>query len=229
MKNKTLIFGGVMAFFLMITIGCAAQNVTPCGKYGDFNGNGFIDVSDYINCFNQWNKGYKLVCDVDADGVTTKQDAIIINNYYWGTNNVTTFPVCTSRCSDSDSGLNFYSKGTMVSSALGSKVDTCTTNKSLTEYYCSNKIGYSTTYKCTYGCVNGACLRTSPCGTYGDYNNDYLVTSADVTGCFNQVGRAYLQNCDVNGNRRLDFADVVSINNYVSGSINTFTVCNISR
>lgn len=69
-------------------------------------------------------------------------------------------------CSDSDNGNNIYTQGRCLS-LRNSGTDTCNSDGTLTEYYCSKSKGnpqcLSTTVNCPtgYACQNGACVQTS--------------------------------------------------------------------
>ena len=85
-------------------------------------------------------------------------------------------------CSDSDAGLDYYTKGTVsvctftdTGGSCGGLLDVCN-GVILTEGYCENNESKSIKYNCPYGCVDGACLRT-PNKTCSDSDKgiDYFI------------------------------------------------------
>ncbi len=68
-----------------------------------------------------------------------------------------------NECRDSDGGLDYYKKGTVIissgscGSCENSYTDYCTSSVVLKEYYCSGNSMSSTSYTCSYGCEAGAC------------------------------------------------------------------------
>jgi hypothetical protein len=77
-------------------------------------------------------------------------------------------------CSDSDR-RDYTEKGKTYSNQ-GTKTDTCTDKKTLTEYYCSGNRVYSEKILCDYSCSDGACT-TSTSSDYcsdSDGGKDYL-------------------------------------------------------
>jgi len=89
---------------------------------------------------------------------------------------VTTQPanVSTKSCTDSDGGLNYYVKGTVVLSYPDRQEvyeDVCTHDLDrgiwyLHEEYCNNGIEDTDTHVCPNGCSNGACIQAEETQTY---------------------------------------------------------------
>jgi len=63
----------------------------------------------------------------------------------------------TPSCTETDGGVNYYLKGTVT---YGSTVntDSCSASGYLFEQYCLNGRPVQTTYWCSKGCANGACI-----------------------------------------------------------------------
>ncbi len=67
-------------------------------------------------------------------------------------------------CSDTDNGLEYYTKGTVFYEG-GNKTDTCLssrmmplpTGEGMWEYYCKNGKMTWVYYRCPYFCTDGAC------------------------------------------------------------------------
>jgi hypothetical protein len=78
----------------------------------------------------------------------------------------------SASCSETDNGRDYKQQGTIYSDNLGTKTDNCKDAYYMTEYYCSGNKGYSTTIKCTDGCLNGACKAASCSET--DNGRDYM-------------------------------------------------------
>ncbi len=81
-------------------------------------------------------------------------------------------------CTDSDGGLDYFTKGTVTictftdtSGGCGAIVDRCDGNV-LTENYCDGTDGKSVKYTCPYGCEDGACVKESKC-TDSDGGRNY--------------------------------------------------------
>jgi len=86
----------------------------------------------------------------------------------------------TTTCIDSDSGIDYYVKGTTTEiGAYGSSsvTDTCTNYDYVNEHYCNGtKINRELLeYLCEYGCSDGACLRSPPVCYDSDPQNDLYV------------------------------------------------------
>jgi eight-cysteine-cluster-containing protein len=68
-------------------------------------------------------------------------------------------PVVSVTCTDTDGGLIYYKKGTVLYSG-GSYSDLCSSSTTLAEYSCSVSGTPSTSYyTCPYGCSSGACIQ----------------------------------------------------------------------
>ncbi|MDD3292745.1 MAG: hypothetical protein PHI45_01630 [Candidatus Pacebacteria bacterium] len=65
-----------------------------------------------------------------------------------------------------------------------------------------------------------------PCGEYGDIDKDGVITYRDVILAFSGLENTTLNIIDVNFSHSADFNDIVMINNYLTGKISTFDVCN---
>ena len=91
-------------------------------------------------------------------------------------------------CVDSDSGLNYYLKGQASIPVDGpghnpqSLDDECQGN-TLTEAYCSNGGITSTSYVCSNGCLNGACVQLT--------TQPSITVTSPAAGANLQVGQAY--------------------------------------
>ena len=67
----------------------------------------------------------------------------------------------SSRCTDSDGGLNYFVKGSIVGSiGTGSYEDSCINSSSLVERHClgEDPNNFTVVYTCANGCSNGACI-----------------------------------------------------------------------
>jgi hypothetical protein len=124
-----------------------------------------------------------------------------------------------SSCVDSDLGSDFFVKGTTtVTASSGRKTaytDNCLSTSSIMEYYCKGISGMSTSTKCEFGCVNGACLKaaaptTTPTSTPmactdGDNGRNYYqkatTTGPDAYGGSLSKIASYGDRCD--GSSRL--------------------------
>jgi hypothetical protein len=69
---------------------------------------------------------------------------------------------CSSKqCSDSDGGLNYYTKG-IITLNNGTFNDTCTGSNMLKEFQCFPNNSFSpVNYNCPDGCLNGACVNAT--------------------------------------------------------------------
>ncbi len=71
---------------------------------------------------------------------------------------------CKYICTDSDGGINYFKRGTMmesVGSSSNSATDNCISERILSEYYCPTpgvNDANSLTYTCQVACENGACI-----------------------------------------------------------------------
>jgi cysteine-rich repeat protein len=92
------------------------------------------------------------------------------------------------RCVDSDPANDHYVRGE-VAVEKDNKTDTCSQdNKKVTQYYCksSKKIGKTKSFRCLYGCQDGACIPLAEiCGNgildIGEECDDGNLVSGD--GC----------------------------------------------
>lgn len=80
--------------------GGGGAKLSPCGSYGDVNGDGFVSSADsaainkhVVGSSELSNSQFKLA-DVNADGSVSVKDSIYIERYLAGM--ITTFPVCQS-------------------------------------------------------------------------------------------------------------------------------------
>lgn len=115
--------------------------------------NGYYDVVIKSSALASTSSGYKLRIDgyngSSAGSQLVSRDES--DNYF----NVS-YP---QTCSDSDSGINYYTKGTTID-RNESKTDFCSGTQLLTEYYCASSNNISVIeapYLCANGCTNGAC------------------------------------------------------------------------
>lgn len=132
------------------------------------------------------------------------------------------------RCSDSDGGVNYYSRGKITYFFDAPKdefygwhisVDSCNADGTLTEYSCDfykpNSLSPSIKYNCPNGCSNGVCLSAE------QESNETGNESTPTSGGGSSGGGVQLS-CDilgdVNGDRGLDISDVTAIIDYVSGA-----------
>ncbi len=100
-------------------------------------------------------------------------------------------------CIDSDTGRNYYVKGT-VRSGLGKKViDRCNSAHELIEYFCRNDPSFDAeTHRCVHGCKDGACLRletvTKP-DPEPEPEAKEICTDSDVTDKFPDGKNIYMK------------------------------------
>jgi len=86
-------------------------------------------------------------------------------------------------CIDSDSGIDYYTRGKITHSGITLR-DSCATDFDLNEFYCNSEGGSnSEKYRCQYGCKDGACVQeeTLTCKDTDEGKNYYkkgLVTWA---------------------------------------------------
>ena len=79
-------------------------------------------------------------------------------------------------CTETDNGNDIYKKGTSTAIIKGitySYDDNCTSSTLLREYYCQNGIAYTWPQMCTYGCSNGACMKSVPGYECNDTDTGY--------------------------------------------------------
>ncbi len=141
-----------------------------------------------------------------------------------------------STCTDSDGGLNYYLNGT-VTLLNNSAVDSCSSNLSLVEFYCSSNSTYGAqTYYCPSGvCSNGACVGNSTNVTSVGVNNTYSGSNITIIGSNNTVISnntvVYSNNSYTMGSNItiIGYNDtVIGYNVSVYGSNNTMIGSNIS-
>jgi len=108
-------------------------------------------------------------------------------------------PPKPNSCSDSDSGIDYYDKGTVsgyYKNQYYSKTDSCN-DQTLTEFYCQGSKAYSQTYTCSYGCVNGACVKQP--NTCSDTDNGNIYQKGTVSGIFQGQSYSYSDYCSQSG------------------------------
>jgi len=134
-------------------------------------------------------------------------------------------------CSDTDGGKNYYEKGEVTVQGLGYQttfIDSCQ-DSTLNEGYCENNDIQAIKYKCPHLCKDGRCVAPLVCNSYGDMDNDGYITKEDVDILFELVDKAVSEEQkkkgDVNGNGEIDFDDIVKLNSYLEGEIDTLPVC----
>jgi len=134
-------------------------------------------------------------------------------------------------CSDTDGGKNYYEKGEATVQGLGYQttfIDSCQ-DSTLNEGYCENNDIQAIKYKCPHLCKDGRCVAPLVCNSYGDMDNDGYITKEDVDILFELVDKAVSEEQkkkgDVNGNGEIDFDDIVKLNLYLEGEIDTLPVC----
>jgi len=145
--------------------------LSPCGSYGDVDGNGYVEANDADYLFQHIGEmaaAEVARADVNSNGADDFNDAQLISQYVQG--NITTFPACSApspspsptpsqayTCNDSDGGLNYFLAGTVsytAPSVATSVPDSCSGN-TLYEYYCDDSYLSVTTVHCI--CSSGAC------------------------------------------------------------------------
>jgi len=182
-------------------------------KYLDVDGNGESDaLSDgiLIHRYMAGIIGNDLIKDVISEGATrtTAEEIIKFLN---------SIPTQTYSCSDSDGGLNYYTKGAIgmpcaTGATCGITSDYCQSEIILIEHFCSGDTIANEQYECPNGCDNGACKIISipnpeppcpagcvcdgdviscpvkPCVECVDINGDGAVTPTDVISVINRLG-----------------------------------------
>lgn len=91
-------------------------------------------------------------------------------------------------CSDFDNGRKFYEKGTTTNNNL-TKTDYCN-ESNIIEYYCNanTKEIEESSYHCSVGCVDGACISPKVCGNnVCEDNEDCSSCSTDCGICVNET------------------------------------------
>jgi len=77
--------------------------------------------------------------------------------------------------------------------------------------------------------------RISPCDFYGDVNFDGVVTQADTDLITEYIAglatfnNEQIERADVNSDQNVNVLDTTAISNYISCSVNTFTVCSMEN
>lgn len=88
-------------------------------------------------------------------------------------------------CSDSDGGVNYLQKGTVVLTHVANYTDYCDSPYVLREYSCTSDgtsmVGNSVS--CPNGCSNGACSGTAPTTTVACTTDDYQCSGTKVQKC----------------------------------------------
>ena len=89
----------------------------------------------------------------------------------------------------------------------------------------AGKAGIKVSY--TGECILTDVSKPIPCGNYGDIDGDGMITGKDIAKAYGIMNddSVDLSRFDVNGNGYADFDDIVKINQYLKGEINTFSVC----
>jgi hypothetical protein len=90
--------------------------------------------------------------------------------------------ICAQTCTDSDGGLNYYTRGNVLVTQNGIPVsgknatDYCTgVGNELMEFICQNNDGLGVTYTCPNGCNDGACIQQNQTCTDSDGGINYYV------------------------------------------------------
>lgn len=76
-----------------------------------------------------------------------------------------------------------------------------------------------------YGGMNCGNSKPSPCAPWGDINSDGVIDSSDSWVYDRATDKSGLANADVDNSGIADNSDIKMINNYLNGSIGTFTRC----
>lgn len=199
---------------------------------GDVNNDGVITISDVSFLVTYLYKNGTApnplaVGDVNADGSVNQLDVDYLTNYLFkgGPAPVPMGENSTSQCTDSDGGLDYYVKGSIMDGLL-TKEDTCTVGSEIAdimEYYCSESgeiLSYP--YKCPNGCENGICVKEAPINNLkrGDLNGDGNVDIADLTYLVsylykNGTAPNPLEVADVNGDGSVNEGDIAYLTSYL--------------
>ena len=145
----------------------------------------FVDCSIILNSVDIKNKRVEVNLEViytfageylshtTTGEMIVKPDVIVqidINQTGNGTGNGTVPPPgnqtnqTSPKCTDSDGGKNYYTKGTTWDVWSGiDKIDYCD-NNIVVEYYCLDDWRKLEIFSCIYGCKDGACLATNQTG-----------------------------------------------------------------
>ncbi|HOS88135.1 MAG TPA: hypothetical protein PLG37_01500, partial [Candidatus Pacearchaeota archaeon] len=116
-------------------------------------------------------------------------------------------------------GQSFYVPPTTNLCNAGN-ASSVTTNSTQFTWTCSGINGGSTA-----SCSSNQLTRSRPCLKYGDINQSGAINYYDLILAFEQLENLALDLIDVNGSGSGDFNDIVDIQNYVNGTISTFSVC----
>lgn len=88
----------------------------------------------------------------------------------------------TAQCTDSDNGLDYFKKGTVVFDLFRSgntdfqKTDECSTTATgqLVEYECVDDVWHGVNYQCPNGCKDGACIKEAVTNNYALPDNTII-------------------------------------------------------
>ncbi|HPC30640.1 MAG TPA: hypothetical protein PK862_01695, partial [Candidatus Pacearchaeota archaeon] len=190
-------------------VGCMANKKID-GSCGTANGSTFSSVPT------------TNLCSVGtASGVTTNS-----TTYTWtcagssgGTNaNCSANRTVNGSCGSSN-GQSFYIPPTTNLCNAGN-ASSVTTNSTQFTWTCSGINGGS-----TVSCSSNQLTRSRPCLKYGDINQSGAINYYDLILAFEQMETIALNLIDVDGGGSADFNDLVEIQNYVNGTVSTFSVC----
>jgi len=119
----------------------------------------------------------------------------------------------------SSNGQSFYIPPTTNLCNAGN-ASSVTTNSTQFTWTCSGIDGGSTA-----SCSSNQLTRSRPCLKYGDINQSGAINYYDLILAFEQLETLALDLIDVNGSSSADFNDIIDIQDYVNGTISTFSVC----
>jgi len=119
----------------------------------------------------------------------------------------------------SSNGQSFYIPPTTNLCNAGN-ASSVTTNSTQFTWTCSGIDGGSTA-----SCSSNQLTRSRPCLKYGDINQSGAINYYDLILAFEQLETLALNLIDVNGSSSADFNDIIDIQDYVNGTISTFSVC----
>jgi len=146
-------------------------------------GNGIREADEA--CDDGPNNGKYGFCKADCSALGERcGDGICQSNENSG-NCSADCPKIEVKCTDSDGGINVYTKGTVVVNGA-SYTDYCQSNTIVFEYRCSDKNVASSKEPCptNYLCQNGRCIKKLPeCSDGIDNDNDGLVDFPADPGC----------------------------------------------
>jgi hypothetical protein len=134
---------------------------TDTGKIFESGGNTVIAV-DCCGCTEGGTPTEYCNCDLTYRPVCTENGVTYLNPAAANRAGATVlyYGPCEEQqetCTDTDGGRNYYEYGTTYTSTE-KEVDVCE-KTILTEYYCEGNEIKKETFKCEYGCENGACTR----------------------------------------------------------------------